>query len=170
MGRDLNRRTLLKGAIASVGLTAASSLPVVAQSGARVRVYWWGSKERADRTLKAVGLYQQRNPDVKVDGETLAWGDYWPRLATQAAGRNAPDLIQMDYRYLAEYARRGALLPLDEYLGKTLDIADFGKESLDSCRVDGKLYAINLGNNSNALVYNKAAFQKAGVPEPVDVT
>jgi multiple sugar transport system substrate-binding protein len=170
MSQDISRRTLLKGVVASAGLTAVSGTSVFAQSPVRLRAYWWGSKERADRTLKAVALYQERNQNIKIDGETLAWGDYWPRLATQAAGRNAPDLIQMDYRYLAEYARRGALLPLDEYLGKTLNIQDFGNESLDSCRVDGKLYAINLGNNSNALIYNKGAFQKAGVPEPVDVT
>jgi multiple sugar transport system substrate-binding protein len=169
MTHDLNRRTLLKAALGSAGLSALGSLPAFAQD-ARVRLYWWGSKERADRTLKAVSLYQERNPSVKIDGETLAWGDYWPRLATQAAGRNAPDLIQMDYRYVAEYARRGALLPLDEFLGKSLDISDFDKASLDSCKVDGKLYGINIGNNSNALIYNKAAFQKAGVPEPIDVT
>jgi multiple sugar transport system substrate-binding protein len=170
MTRDFDRRTLLKAALGSAGLTAVGAVPALARSSTRVRMYWWGSKERADRTLKAAALYQQRHPEVKIDGETLAWGDYWPRLATQAAGRNAPDLIQMDYRYIAEYARRGAILPLDEYLGKSLDIVDFGKESLDSCRVDGKLYAVNLGNNSNALIYNKAAFQKAGVDEPVNVT
>ena len=47
--------------------------------------------------------------------------------------------------------------------------ADFDKASLDSGKVDGKLYGVNLGINSNAMIYNKAAFQKAGVAEPVDV-
>ena len=37
-----------------------------------------------------------------------------------------------------------------EFLGKSLDIGDFDKASLDSCKVDGKLYGINIGNNSNA--------------------
>jgi multiple sugar transport system substrate-binding protein len=32
--------------------------------------------------------------------------------------------------------------------------------------VDGKLYGINLGNNSHSLIFNKAAYAKAGVPEP----
>jgi multiple sugar transport system substrate-binding protein len=32
--------------------------------------------------------------------------------------------------------------------------------------VDGKLYGINLGNNSTAMMYDKAAYAKAGVPEP----
>jgi multiple sugar transport system substrate-binding protein len=165
MSLDLSRRSVLK-ATAAMGLTSLGGRMAHAEGDLRLRVYWWGSKERADRTLKATALYQQRNPNVKIDGETLSWNDYWARLATQVSGRNAPDLIQMDYRYLTEYARRGTLLPLDGFMGKTLEIADFGKESLNSCSVDGKLYAINLGNNSNALIYDKAAFQKAGIAEP----
>jgi multiple sugar transport system substrate-binding protein len=163
MTGNVSRRTFL----ATAGASVLAHKAAWAQEGTRFRMFWWGSKERADRTLKAAALYQQRNPNLKIDGESLSFSDYWPRLATQTAGRNAPDLIQMDYRYLAEYARRGALLPLDEFFGQSLDIADFGQASLDSCKVDGKLYAINLGNNSHALIYNKAAFQKAGVEEPV---
>jgi len=166
MGQHFDRRTLLKASAGFAALGLIGGSPASAQNTTRLRMFWWGSKERADRTLKAAAAYQQRHPNVKIDGETLSWNDYWPRLATQAAGRNAPDVIQMDYRYLAEYARRGALLPLDDFLGKTLKIEDFGKESIDSCRVDGRLFAVNLGNNSNAMLYNKAAYQKAGVPEP----
>jgi multiple sugar transport system substrate-binding protein len=166
MSLQLHRRSFLQATAAAAGLAALGGRIAYAQDDVRLRIYWWGSKERADRTLKATALYQQRNPNVKIDGETLAWNDYWARLATQVSGRSAPDLIQMDYRYLTEYARRGTLLPLDGFMGKTLEIGDFGKESLDSCSVDGKLYAINLGNNANALIYNKSAFAKAGVPEP----
>ena len=168
MSLTLHRRFMLQAA-GALGAATFSTRLAIAQGEARLRLYWWGSKERADRTFKAVALYQQRNPKVKIDGETLAWNDYWARLATQVSGRSAPDLIQMDYRYLTEYARREVLLPLDEFMGKSLDIADFGKESLDSCKVDGKLFAVNLGNNSNALIYDKQAFAKAGVPEPENV-
>src|SRR3712207_3351852 len=129
MTGNVTRRTFL----AAAGASVLAQKTAWAQEKTRFRMFWWGSKERADRTLKAATLYQQRNPNLKIDGEALSFSDYWPRLATQTAGRNAPDLIQMDYRYLAEYARRGALLPLDEFFGKSLDIADFGQASLDSC-------------------------------------
>ena len=65
----------------------------------------------------------------------MGWDDYWTRLATQVAGGNAPDLIQMDYRYLFEYAGRGAILPLDDYMGKELNIADFGEANLAACQI-----------------------------------
>src|SRR5205807_5627407 len=109
---------LIKTGIGAAALAAAGIGPARAQEK-RLRMYWWGGKERADRTFKVNELYSAANPGVKIDGETLGWGDYWARLATQAAGRNAPDIIQMDYRYIFEYARRGALLPFDAYMPKT---------------------------------------------------
>jgi multiple sugar transport system substrate-binding protein len=127
---------------------------------------WWGSQERADRTNKAIAAYKQVSPDLDIAGEFAGWSDYWPRLATQVAGRNAPDLIQMDYRYIFEYARRGALAPLDEYIGKGLKIEDFGQRNIDSGRVDGKLYGINLGVNSSAVLFDAAAWEKAGATPP----
>lgn len=132
----------------------------------QLRIYWWGSQERADRTNKAVDAFRAAHAGLDTKTEFTGWSDYWPRLATRVAGRNAPDLVQMDYRYMFEYARRGAIVPLDQYLGKSLDIADFGQANLGSCSVDGKLYGINLGVNSSALAYDAAGWQEAGVEPP----
>ena len=71
-------------------------------------------------------------------------------MATQAAGRNLPDLVQMDYGYIFDYARRRALLPLDEFVGKQLDLSGFTPQSVDGGRVDGKIYGVSLGLNSTA--------------------
>ena len=113
-------------------------------------MFWWGSRERAERTDKTNKLFQEKNPGMTITGETLGWTDYWPRLATQTAGRNAPDVIQMDYRYIYEYARRGALLPLDPFVAKGLDLGDFSQAAIDSGKVDRKIYGVSLGLNSTA--------------------
>lgn len=159
----ISRRAMLAG---SGALMLASAGRASAQAEKRLRMFWWGSKERADRTFKANELYAAKNAGVKIDGETIGWSDYWPRMATQAAGRNLADVIQMDYRYIFEYARRGALLPLNDYVGKILDIADFGANSIDCGKVDGKLYGINLGNNSTAMLTNASAFEAVGLKAP----
>jgi multiple sugar transport system substrate-binding protein len=72
----------------------------------------------------------------------------------------------MDYRYLAEYASRDVLQPLDEYLGGLLDLSSFPQSALDSCSVGGKLYGINMGTGCHALIYDKSAFEAAGVAPP----
>ncbi|WP_075214230.1 ABC transporter substrate-binding protein [Mongoliimonas terrestris] len=161
----LNRRTFIQSTTAALALSAFGGGAAFAQDQ-RLRFIWWGSQERADRTNKAVAAYLEANPGLTVDGEFVGWSDYWTRLATQVAGRNAPDLIQMDYRYIFEYARRGALLPLDEYLGGALSIADFGENNINAGKVDGKLYGINLGVNSSAALYDAAAWEAAGATPP----
>jgi multiple sugar transport system substrate-binding protein len=159
------RRTALTFA-AAAGFVAVLPRKLVAQAGTQLRMFWWGAKDRAERTEKVNALFAQKNPGITVAGETLGWADYWPRLATQAAGRNAPDLIQMDYRYIFEYARRGALLPLDAHVGKGLNLSDFSPEAINSGKVDGKIYGVSLGLNSTALMYDKTTIEQLGLKVP----
>ena len=93
--------------------------------------------------------------------ETYPWNDYWPKLATQAAGGNLPDVIQMDYRYIFEYARRGQLADLTPFVGSQIDLADFDPNQLESGKVDGKLYGISMGANSFTHVYHKTDVGRA---------
>ena len=148
------RRSILKAGAAVLAFGALGA-PSFAQSETRLRMFWWGSRERAERTDKTNRLFQDKNPGVTITGETLGWSDYWPRLATQTAGRNAPDVIQMDYRYIYEYARRGALLPLDPFVGKGLDLGDFSEAAIDSGKVDRKIYGVSLGLNSTAMMFDQ---------------
>ncbi|MDO1583024.1 ABC transporter substrate-binding protein [Rhizobium oryzicola] len=158
---EMTRRKLLGTAAAGVAASALVGVPALAAT--RIRHYWWGNPERDKRTFAVIDLFQKANPGIEVSGETIGWGDYWTKMATQTAGRNMADLVQMDYRYLFEYVRRGALKPLDEYIGKSLMIQDFDKGPIDGGRVDGKLYALNIGANSQVMVYNTRVFQEAGV-------
>ncbi|MCM2293138.1 ABC transporter substrate-binding protein [Allorhizobium sp. BGMRC 0089] len=164
MAMMTDRRAVLKSMAASLvfmgmGRTAASA-------ATKMRFLWWGSKERNDRSYKAMAAYKALHPDVSIEGEGFGWDNYWTRLATQTAGGNAPDIIQMDYRYLFEYARRGTLLDLNPYMGKSLKIEDFGASNIDPGKVNGKLYGVNLGVNSTASMVNMAAFKEAGLDAP----
>ncbi|HHY51081.1 MAG TPA: extracellular solute-binding protein [Alphaproteobacteria bacterium] len=158
----LDRRGFLLGSTALLAAGAAGS--AFAQD-ARLRLIFWGSQARADRTYGVTDLYSAAN-GTAIDGEFLAWNDYWPKLATQTAGGNAPDVIQMDYRYIVEYAKRNAIAPLDEFVGSVLKLDDFDQDQLEGGKVDGKLYGISLGANSVALGINTEAFAKAGIDVP----
>lgn len=141
-------------ATAALGLSPALSL---AQT-ARLRCFWWGNPDRDRRTKALLDAYSKKT-GTQIAAESLGWGDYWTKLGTQTAGGNAPDLIQMDYRYLFEYARRETLLPLD----KLLPLPDFSPQERDGGKVDGKLYGVNLGSNSKAMVYDTGMLEKVGV-------
>ena len=149
----LNRRRFIAAA-----WLATPWFNVAAQPAIRLRCFWWGNPDRDKRTRTLLNNYAKEF-NLKISGESLGWGEYWTKLGTQVAGGNAPDLVQMDYRYLFEYARRGTLLVLD----KLLPLPDFNAHDRDSGKVDGKLYAVSLGSNSKAMVYDVGVLQKVGV-------
>jgi multiple sugar transport system substrate-binding protein len=164
MSHVMNRRQFggLFGSAAALSLLA--SLDARA-AGTALRLIWWGNPDRDRRTNEVVALYTQKM-GAEVVPETYGWGDYWQKLATQAAGSNLPDLIQMDYRYIFEYARRGQLAALDDFVGKQLTLDDFDANQLASGKVDGKLYGVSMGANSHSHVYKKPLFDAAGLTMP----
>lgn len=150
----------------AAGLAGVGCFPGLRADGTSLRFIWWGSRERADITRQAVAAFEAEHPGVSVDTDYLEWLDYWQHFVTLVAQSRTPDLIQMDYRYLSLYARHGVLLPLDGYLGNLLNIASFGQHNIDSCRVNGDLYGVNLGINSSAAILDHGAWAEAGVEPP----
>lgn len=148
---------------AASGDTAAS-----AASGEQIelRVAWWGSQNRHDRTLKVLDMFMQEHPNIKVTSEFATWDDYWTKMTTQAAGGNLPDVMQQDYQLLAEWTSRGLIKPLDEFVGKQLDLSKVDERYLAGGKIDGKLYGINLGSNSMVILLDPADFEKAGIAMP----
>lgn len=159
-----------RAALGTMGAAAAAAaLPGTAAlaSDRSIRHFWWGNPERDKRTFSVIDTFQKHHSGIEVSGETIGWGDYWTKMATQTAGKNMADLVQMDYRFLFEYVRRGALQPLDDHIGKGLDLSKFDKGPLSGGMVDGKLYALNIGSNSQVMPFNTRLFDEAGVDADV---
>lgn len=159
-----NRRAFLSGGAATLAIAGIGLRPAFAQE-TLIRMYWWGSARRNELQTTINELYEEQNPNTSILGETAAFSDYWVRLATQVAGGNPPDVINMDYRYLAEYAGRGVLLPLDEYVGGALGVSDFGS-GLDGGRINDTLYSVPCGVNTAAMVVNRQAYEEVGLEPP----
>ena len=124
--QKVSRRTVLAGMGAAAAAATLPAMPAIAADRS-IRHFWWGNPERDKRTFAVIDVFQKHHPEIAVSGETVGWGDYWTKMATQTAGRNMADLVQMDYSLLFEYSRRGALRSLDEYIGKGLDLSHFDK-------------------------------------------
>ena len=152
----IDRRKFLMGSSALLAAGAAGVSPSFAQSDA-LRLLFWGGQDRADRTYAVSDMFTEAS-GVSMEPEFLSWSDYWPKLATQTAGGNAPDIVQMDYRYIVEYASRNAIAPLDEFVGGPLKLDSFDQDQLDGGKVGGQLFGISLGANSVATLVNTAFF------------
>ncbi len=169
MSISTTRRAMFKAGLGAGAMLAGSShfAPARAED-VRLRMYWWGAQERNRRTLEVGAKYHEQNPDITMVGESAS-ADYWQKLVTMMAGRNIPDVFQLEPNTLADYSKRGACAPLDGYIPSTLKITEFG-DNLNLCKVNGKIYGVGLGLNSFALVVDETAYAKAGVPIPNEAT
>jgi multiple sugar transport system substrate-binding protein len=161
----LNRRTfMIRGGAAASSVAMLSALgPSAFGQDKQIRHFWWGNPERDKRTFAVIDLYNQNNPGVVVSGETLGFADYFTKLTTQIAGGNMPDVIQQGYGVLFEYIANGAVVPLDDYVGKSLDISRIDQAAIDAGTVDGKFYALSIGANSHMAMYNTRLYEEAGI-------
>ncbi|MGF1660942.1 MAG: ABC transporter substrate-binding protein [Kineosporiaceae bacterium] len=135
-----------------------------------LRMTWWGDEARHEATVAAIELFEERNPGVAITPEFSGFDGYFDRLATQTAGGNAPDLIQMDFRFLTEYASREALLDLSPYVGEQLDTSGLAGSVAESGAVDGTLYAVPLGVTALSVIVDAGDLGESGVERPDDDT
>lgn len=155
-----------KKVVALLTAAAVASMPTVcyASSDTNLTFAWWGSQTRTERTQAALDKYSEENPGVTFDTQTADYGDHWTKLATAAAGNALPELIQMDYTYINQYATNGLLADLTPYVESgVLDISNISEGIVESGSVDGKLYAVCNGVNAPSLLYNKTLMDELGI-------
>ncbi len=125
-------------------------------------VFWWGSQLRNERTQQILDMYAEDHPYITFDGQFS--DDYWTRMATLAAGHTLPDVVQMVYGYLPQYAEEGTLVDLTPYIEDgTIDVTNVSESVLETGRIGDGIYAICNGVNASALFYNKTILDEAGI-------
>lgn len=174
MRQEVSRRTVLLAVPAALTLSAcAQGAPAgdtkLSTEPVTLRFTWWGADARHQRTQQVIKLFQDKHKNITVKGEFKDWNGYWDSLATTAAAKDAPDVIQMDETYLASYAQRGALLDLGtvkEHLGTNA----IDKKVLATGAVEGKQYAVPTGITVYSMVVNTDLLEKYQVDLPDDDT
>lgn len=152
--------TALLSACGKSGDTAGGG---TAENPTVVNYTWWGNDDRAARTNKAIALFNEKNPTIKVVGTFTDWAGYWQKRATEAAGGGLPDVMQWDLSYLRDYAQRNQLLDLGQV---GIDMSGFDAKLLPSGKVNDKQVALPTGTNAFAVYYDPAKLQEIGVAEP----
>ncbi|MEF2966043.1 sugar ABC transporter substrate-binding protein [Paenibacillus sp. M1] len=128
-----------------------------------LRIAWWGSDNRHTYTQQIIDMYEEQNPNVKIEAEYASFDDYWKKLAPQAAANRLPDIIQMDISYINQYGSNGQLEDLAPYLNNQIQVGDVNENVLSTGNIEGKQYGIPMGVNVLGLNYDPALLKKAGV-------
>ncbi|NLM10355.1 MAG: carbohydrate ABC transporter substrate-binding protein [Clostridiaceae bacterium] len=136
----------------------------VTQQTVTLRFSWWGADTRHQATLAAMELYSQRNPNVKIEGEYGAFSTFYQKLLTQLAGRTAPDIISVDYKWTHDLMKQGSPFVNMYTLTDKIDMNGF---DLDFAKIYGgdDDYPIGLpaGVNGMGYLYNVEFLKEFGI-------
>lgn len=165
-----SRRRVL-ASIGALGLGAAAagcgSPSASAGSAVTLNFQWWGGDARNVATREAVRLFEKRHPDIKVQTSFTGIHPYFQRLATQVAAGTGPDVLQMDYYQLRDYADNGLIANLSgpEFSGIRLD--GVPSAYVEDNRLEGKLWAVPTGLITQAILVDPKIWNRAGgLPKP----
>lgn len=142
--------------------TAASSDETIT-----LRMAWWGSQERHDRTIEVIELYESLHPEINIEYEYYSFDDYFTKLKTLVASDQVWDVFQMGGNFPMYMDK---ICPLDEYIESGIvDVSDITDANLKTTQdTEGHQLGLSNGLNTYGIAYDPAMFEAAGVPEPTE--
>jgi alpha-glucoside transport system substrate-binding protein len=124
---------------------------------------WTGPEQKSFQAV--IDGFTEKNPDATVK-YTSGGDNIVTVLSTAVEGGNPPDIATVSQPgTMADFAKRGALKPLD--FAKDTVTENFGESIVTTGSVDGTLYGLLFkAANKSTVWYNVAAFKDAGVEPP----
>ena len=118
----------------------------------------WGEEATVNGWIEA---FQAEYPHITVKVEYLDYQAGDDKLNTAIEGGQAPDLIfEGPERLIAQYAARGLLLDLTD-LKETAGGKGLYPSIVNTCSIDGKMYAFPISQMAHCMVLNRDIFEAA---------
>jgi multiple sugar transport system substrate-binding protein len=113
----------------------------------------------------AIDAFEQANPDIKVNLQTIGWSDARSQYLREAATGEGPDVAHVAQVWVTEMGDAGAALALDDFLTKDPlpnGFKDFVAQDLAKGK-DGKIYGLPWTTDTWAMVYRTDLLKEAGI-------
>ena len=152
----------------SSGSASGSESDVTAAlaKGGNLTVWAW------DQTIKDVAAgFEKKYPNVKINLVNAGTGDkqYTALQNAVAAGNGVPDVAQIEYYAVLQFALSKSLANISGY-GATSLKSDFTPGPWNAVTPSGGVYGLPLDSGPMALFYNKEVFDKYGITVPTTWT
>lgn len=132
-----------------------------------LRMAWWGSQTRHDRTIEVIEMYMKQNPNVTIEYEFYDYEGYFNKLNTLVASNEVWDVFQLGSNF-PEYQDK--IYNLNEFIEDgTIDVSGTTDEFLKITQdINGNQVGLSNGVNTYGIAYDPAMFEEAGVAEPTE--
>ncbi|TCL59787.1 carbohydrate ABC transporter substrate-binding protein (CUT1 family) [Hydrogenispora ethanolica] len=156
-------RSLMITLLVTLVISAPAAIFSAKKDTGPLRIMWWGSQTRHDRTLAVLDMFTKKT-GIRFESEFYGFDDYIAKLNILIASGDAPDIMQLGgnfptyidhIEFLNKYIRSGKI-----------DTKNTDKSFLGITTLDGKTIGLSSGTNAPAIAYDPELFKKAGVPLP----
>ncbi len=106
------RKQVWTSLIAAFAVTTAAAT-AAAQD---VNISFRFNDPEAKEMRAALDQFEQENPGVKVELQTIAWGESRTQFLREAAVGEGPDVVHIAFVWPRDMGAAGALLPLNDFL------------------------------------------------------
>jgi multiple sugar transport system substrate-binding protein len=156
------RPVIALAAVAVLALPACASSDDAQDGQVTIRYTNFSANAGNEDNLQAmVDAFERANPDIRIQVETLPFGDYFTTLQTNIAGGTVGDTFELNYENFAQYAAAGAMLPIQD-----VPAGVYSDSLLDGFNFRGEQLGLPLSYSALVLVYNRDLFRAAGIEEP----
>lgn len=133
---------------------------------ATLRFSWWGGGARHAATLKAIAAFEAKHPGVLIKPEYMGTQGYLEKLTMQIVSGTEPDLMQIDWAWLAMFSRRGDGFFDLKRLADRIALDPFGADDLRSTTIADRLNGLPVSFTARLFFWNRASFARAGLGLP----
>lgn len=131
-----------------------------------ITLSWWGNDARNEYTLKAVELFQEKYPEIKVKCSYSEWSGYEARSRIRMVSDTEADVMQINVGWLAEYSADGSGYYDLSKVADIVDLSNFPESTLEYGMQNGVLNAIPIAMNAETVYINKTVYDRYGLGIP----
>jgi len=164
MTKWLKGAALAGVAIATVGALAGCTGGSGGDGKVEISFLMWGDGGETQTAYEdVIDAFEDEHPDISVNAEFFNTNDYDNILKTRLSGGAGPDVYGFDLGNIDSFIADGFAADLSEDGESYLSRLD--EEAVEDSQRGGGTYNVPISVSGNGLIYNKAAFDAAGITE-----
>ena len=129
----------------------------------------WGPTEYINTAEALVKKFNEQSENITVKYQSTPWSNWYQTFSTAIASGTAPDISTGAGYQAFQFAKTGAILPIDdviEDMQASGDLDDFPEDTVAPLKYDGQQIAFPWNQDIRVLWYNTEIFENAGVQPP----
>lgn len=127
--------------------------------------YQYANEENKSGIETIINKYKEQNPSVQISAQGVPLSQFYQVMQTRVTANNYPDVVFAPIAIVPSYAAAGVLADLTPHLPADF-FKNFSEIRTSNVRQGNAIVGAPIADSIRAVIYNKTAFDKAGIKAP----